>query len=225
MAPPKLNRTCSIPECGRKHAAHGYCLMHYKRVARHGTPEYRWGGKVVGRACDHCDRPAVARGMCERHYQMWHRHGDPLYADARKKGGLRHGLHQRRGYLMECPVASMPTAVSADARTEKTDRPHAPKRQGLRDGLKRSRREWQHRKIAAAVKGQIVHHIDVDPSNNSPENLHVFNSPSEHAKAHRSLEKVAGQMVRLGIVRFDPIEGVYLLTQSAPADRGEPEQP
>jgi hypothetical protein len=81
-------KLCSIDGCGRRHAAHGWCLMHYKRVQKHGSPEYRWGGKVVGRACRHCARPVAARDFCLRHYQMWHRHGDPLFADKKKLGGM-----------------------------------------------------------------------------------------------------------------------------------------
>lgn len=32
------NLICSIPECGKKHIAHGLCMMHYTRVRNHGTP-------------------------------------------------------------------------------------------------------------------------------------------------------------------------------------------
>lgn len=217
MAPPKKDRRCSIEGCGRRHAANGFCLMHYKRVARHGNPEYRWGGKVVGRPCTFCARPAAAREMCERHYQMWLRHGDALYADNKKVNGMPNGTHMRRGrYIMECPVADIPKAAPAtNPAIEKTDRPHAVIRvnQGLRDGSKRSRREWRHRKIAGAKKGDVVHHIDLDPGNNDLLNLHVFHSPSEHAQAHRSLERAAAQLLAQGFLEFDRIEGVYRLAE------------
>ena len=197
---------CTIEGCGRKHAAHGLCLMHYKRVQRHGSPEYRWGGKVVGRPCLHCERQAIAKGMCFRHYQMDRKHGDPLYADKRKTEGLPNGTHLRRNYEMVCPVAEFPIAVPAtSASVEKSDRSHANalKALGLRDGSKRSRREWKHRKVVNAKIGEIVHHIDGDYRNNERSNLHIFYSAKDHADAHRSLEKLAFSLLMVGLVEFD----------------------
>ncbi len=211
-----MAKICSIEGCGRKHAAHGVCLMHYKRIQRHGTADYRWGGKEVGRACKHCDRQVVAKDLCMRHYQMWHRHGDPLFADKKKVASLPHGEHMRRGYKMVCPVADMPKAVIAGPSTEKAHRISAPKPMGLRDGTKRSRRQWEHRKVAGAGRGQIVHHIDGNPLNNEAANLHVFEDAKDHAIAHRSLEKLAFQLYRDGVVLFDPQAGVYRLAESFP---------
>lgn len=31
-------RTCTVPGCTTKHAAHGYCQLHAMRVRRHGDP-------------------------------------------------------------------------------------------------------------------------------------------------------------------------------------------
>ncbi len=218
MAPKRTNRPCSIDGCGRRHAAHGLCLMHYKRQMRHGSPEYRWAGRVVGRSCKHCDRPVTAREMCVRHYQMWHRHGDALYADKQKKHGLPSGTHERHGYLMVCPVVDAITKAApvTNPAIEKGDRPHAAmiKNHGLRDGSQRYRREWEHRKIAKARKGEIVHHIDLDAANNDPSNLHVFPSPAAHSTAHRSLERAACALLRAGLLFFDRAAGVYRPTQS-----------
>lgn len=37
----ELNRICSVADCNRRReSATGYCLMHYKRFKRHGSPEY-----------------------------------------------------------------------------------------------------------------------------------------------------------------------------------------
>jgi hypothetical protein len=191
--------------------------MHYKRVQKHGSPEYRWGGKIVGRACKYCDRPITAREMCARHYQMWHRHGDPLYVDAKKVDGLPSGEHKRRGYRMVTPVTDITKASPVvNPSTEKSDRSHSSlvRSHGLRDGSKRNRREWEHRKVSGARPGEIVHHIDLNPSNNDRLNLHVFQSPAEHAASHRSLERAAAQLLRSGAVEFDRETGLYRLAES-----------
>lgn len=217
MAPQRLNKTCSVEECGRKHAAHGFCLMHYKRIQKYGSPEYSWGGKAVGRPCQYCDRPVVAKELCMRHYQMLHRHGDPLYADQRKVDGLPHGLAKRKGYRTVCPVAEHVKAQpKTDPSIEKSSRSHKAltASQGFRDGSKRNRREWEHRKVAGAKKGDIVHHIDGDPLNNESSNLHIFSSPKDHALAHRSLERVAYHLLRSGMIIFDRQSGLYQLAES-----------
>lgn len=211
---------CTIENCGRKHAAHGFCLMHYKRFKKNGTPEYRWGGKVVGRACEHCDRAVAARGMCMRHYQMWHRHGDALHSDAKKVAGLPAGEHMRRGYKITGETVNFVKSQPPSATTEKSDKPHriAFDAQGLRTlGVKANYRKiWEHRKVAGAKPGQIVHHIDGDPLNNERVNLHVFNSQAEHARAHRSLEKAAYSFLKSGLLVFDETSGCYVPAQSAP---------
>ena len=44
---------------------------------------------------------------------------------------------------------------------------------------------WQreHRVVARPAPGQVVHHIDGDPTNNAPENLEIM-TQSEHAELH-----------------------------------------
>ena len=45
--------------------------------------------------------------------------------------------------------------------------------------------------------------------NNAAENLHVFNSPSDHGAAHRSLELIAFELLQRGLVVFDRERGRY----------------
>ena len=60
-------------------------------------------------------------------------------------------------------------------------------------------------------RDECVHHIDLDKSNNSIENLHLFNSRSDHRKAHVSLEAVGSRLLQRGVIYFDASEGVYKL--------------
>lgn len=147
---------------------------------------------------------------------MDRKHGDALFADRQKVGSVPNGQHMRRGYMMVCPVNEITKTDPAGPSVERSDRHHsiASKTHGLRDGTKRSRREWEHRKVANAKPGQIVHHIDGNPLNNDRENLHVFNSPADHALAHRSLEMIAFGLIARGLVQFDPESGRYLPTES-----------
>ena len=52
----------------------------------------------------------------------------------------------------------------------------------------------EHRIVAATVlkralrKGEVVHHINLIPSDNRPENLYVFSSQSEHKAYHQALK-------------------------------------
>ena len=52
----------------------------------------------------------------------------------------------------------------------------------------------EHRIVAATVmkrglrKGEVVHHIDINPLNNDPKNLYVFPSQKEHKAYHQALK-------------------------------------
>lgn len=39
------------------------------------------------------------------------------------------------------------------------------------------------------TKGEVVHHIDLDKTNNHPDNLQVFASQTEHVKFHQELKR------------------------------------
>jgi hypothetical protein len=52
------------------------------------------------------------------------------------------------------------------------------------------------------VKGEIVHHIDGDKTNNNIENL-FLTTPAEHNKLHAGSEAIVFRLVKLGIVQFN----------------------
>lgn len=70
------NRICSIPGCGRRHDARGWCATHYNRWKRTGSTDDP--ARINGAACSvaGCDRPAERRTWCSTHYARWRRVGD-----------------------------------------------------------------------------------------------------------------------------------------------------
>jgi len=52
------------------------------------------------------------------------------------------------------------------------------------------------------VRGEHVHHIDMDSNNNAPENLYVYDSSTKHGKAHGSFNKLVAGLVRDNIIGF-----------------------
>lgn len=58
---------------------------------------------------------------------------------------------------------------------------------------------------------QVIHHIDMDKTNNSIENLYLFDDSKEHAIAHRSLEKIVKQLLEKDIIKFE--NGIYVIRE------------
>jgi len=52
-------------------------------------------------------------------------------------------------------------------------------------------------------RGQPIHHIDLDRLNYKIENLYQCKSYSEHQKAHNSLLKCAGELIKKGAIVFE----------------------
>lgn len=78
----KAHRICSIPDCDKKVAAHGWCATHYARYRRNGSPDIvRRPAPVLDRAptctMDGCENPHFGMGLCAAHYTRNRRHGSP----------------------------------------------------------------------------------------------------------------------------------------------------
>ena len=58
-------------------------------------------------------------------------------------------------------------------------------------------------------RGEIIHHIDTDKTNNKIENLYLCSNNSEHGKVHRSINKLIKPLLEKGIIIFD--NGKYIL--------------
>jgi hypothetical protein len=57
--------------------------------------------------------------------------------------------------------------------------------------------------------GERVHHVNGIKDDNRPDNLYVYDCQSAHKNAHTSLEAVAMQLVRDGVIKFH--NGTYHL--------------
>jgi len=90
-----------------------------------------------------------------------------------------------------------------------------------KDGQARSRRQLQHIEVAertlgrALTKDEVVHHVNLDKTDNRPENLYVT-SRSEHKKTHHDLEALAGRLVEAGQISFAPELGKYVFVGGRP---------
>jgi hypothetical protein len=91
-------------------------------------------------------------------------------------------------------------------------------------GFRRSRtngrtaeRILEHRQVMEDLLGrhltssERVHHVNQNKQDNRPSNLFLCESPAEHQRAHRSLDKLVPGLLERGIIRFNRSEGVYEL--------------
>ena len=60
-------------------------------------------------------------------------------------------------------------------------------------------------------KGEVVHHINCDKHDNSPENLWLC-SHKEHLSIHRSIEKLIKPLMESGVIIFDEEKKEYSMT-------------
>lgn len=64
------DRICSIPDCDRRHEAHGYCARHYQKWYRLGDPCAGKTRRPRAVPCSvlTCPSRAVAKGLCSIHH-------------------------------------------------------------------------------------------------------------------------------------------------------------
>ncbi len=60
-------------------------------------------------------------------------------------------------------------------------------------------------------RGEVVHHVDLDKENNESTNLFLCRGRAEHRRFHCQLERIGGELVRRGIIRFNRSKRIYEL--------------
>jgi len=60
-------------------------------------------------------------------------------------------------------------------------------------------------------RGEIVHHINADKTDNRLDNLYLYSNASEHGQGHGSLNKLLKELMRLNIVMFE--KGEYKMVE------------
>lgn len=100
-------RTCGVEGCDREHAAHGVCLMHYKRLRRNGDPGV--AGHVYRTHLT--DEERIFSGLVEQaNCWVWTRHKRNGYGTA-SVAGRRVYIHR---WIYEFMVAEIPHGLELD---------------------------------------------------------------------------------------------------------------
>ena len=53
------------------------------------------------------------------------------------------------------------------------------------------------------VKGESIHHIDSNKTNNEITNLFLYTNEQDHKNIHKSLESIGVELLKKGLVYFD----------------------
>lgn len=89
-------KICSLPDCGKKHYAKGWCNFHWQRWRRHGAPDWE-PVRQLNCSVNGCGNAPYRNGLCNKHRLRARRHGDPTKT-------VRRTDHNNCG-KKECPAA------------------------------------------------------------------------------------------------------------------------
>ena len=147
-------RTCTIPGCGKKHDARGYCSGHYQKWRAYGDPLVNKRQRSFC-SVDGCGRDHAAKGYCRAHYYRWRKEGDagPPFPPGRKRDSVRHISH---GYVI--------------VKVGKGAHPRAGKTGWMREHILVMEEKLGRR----LLPGEEVHHLNGIKDDNRPENLELW---------------------------------------------------
>lgn len=160
-----VRQICSVPACGGISFCRGFCRGHYDDLLHSGKIKRLLRPHYNGTVCPvlGCEKKCEDMGMCGKHAQRVRRHGNPNYIPSEL---VRSALiREAQPRLGKCK----PTTY------------------------KKLFGRHEHRHVAEIKigrplqSGEIVHHVDGNRHNNSPDNLEVM-SQAEHARLHKEQE-------------------------------------
>lgn len=111
-----------------------------------------------------------------------------------------------KGVFHRCPAEQRKSSHVDNFCSRECYREHAAANRSNNTYLKDGERH-EHRVVAEKVlnrpllSGEVVHHIDKDKQNNSPTNLCVFPSQSEHAKWHMEI-RWHGRIISTSLLKY-----------------------
>ena len=156
-------KICILAECNSKTKARGYCSHHYNKKLAAGEFDHDMKRNPDrDRKCsvDDCDNRIKQKLMCSKHFKRFLRSGTTE-------------LMSKEQWKERCRNAAIGRSTDGQKSYKKLHNRH------------------EHRVVAEQkigrplLKGEIVHHIDGNIHNNSPENLEVL-TQSEHIALHRA---------------------------------------
>jgi hypothetical protein len=163
---------CSVEDCDKKRETEvrGLCAMHDRRLKVHGDLDK---GRPATRLCgvDGCTNKHLAKGMCNKHYQANWIYGNP------EGGKIRLNGFDVRGYV----TLHLPG--------------HPVARKG---GLVAEHRLVMYEHLGRPlVKGENIHHINGDRTDNRIENLEIWNTTQPAGQRVEDKVKYAIEILEL----------------------------
>lgn len=213
-----MRAICRVQDCEQpiSNKKTELCHKHHLRFIRGGDTELRRVVVDKQAKCkvDGCNRNnQTSIGTCLMHYKRWKRYGTFELPKRNFKSSIKckfcDKVVGRDGSFGMCGKHYQMWKLHGDPLYIENKRNNPQKRGYIRDT---NGKEF-HRTIAEEklgrklIKGvEVVHHIDLNKLNNNPNNLIVL-TKSEHTTLHQQLNKVAGELIRIGVIIYK--EGRY----------------
>lgn len=171
-----MRANCSIPDCEAQQYVRGWCVAHYTRWWRHGSPLVTIPRSEV--------RAKISAAMNGNQSSL----GRVLSPETRAKiSASRMGQPNTSGHIAS-PEARAAISASRSVPLGSTRRSN----QGYILVKIAHPNIWQKRsRVVAGLipgDGKVAHHKDGNKLNDEPDNLQVFESTAAHSRHHRSQE-------------------------------------